>query len=153
MKLALGIQIDEAFQGQVEEAWLRGVVTKTLEAESVPSPAEVSLVITDDKALHDLNRRYRGLDEPTDVLAFSFLEGGAFVAPPDGLRHLGEVFISLPRARAQAGEAKHPFPRELAHLLVHGLLHLLGYEHEEAISEMAMRGREDTILAQIPDLG
>jgi len=105
-------------------------------------------VITGDRAVQTLNRSYRGEDAPTDVLSFALTEGGQdFVLPPDGLLRLGEVVVSLPTARRQAQEAGRPVEEELAHLVVHGLLHLLGYDHREEREEREMRAREEPLLA------
>jgi probable rRNA maturation factor len=92
-----------------------------------------------------LNRQYAGDDHPTDVLSFSLREGEEFIAP-DGPAPLGEVIISYPTALRQAEEAGHPVEDEVAHLLVHGILHLLGYDHAEVGDEERMRAREDALL-------
>jgi probable rRNA maturation factor len=126
---------------------LRRLAVRVLRAEGVTPPAEVGLVAADDETLRDLNRRYLGLDEPTDVLSFS-LEPAAFVTPPDGVRRLGEVILSYPTAERQAQEAGHSVQEEAAHLVVHGLLHLLGYDHEERKGERRMRAREEELLGQ-----
>jgi len=97
-----------------------------------------------------LNRDYRGVDEPTDVLAFYMLpQQGAdssFALPPDGVTRLGEVIISYPQAVAQAREQGHSPERELALLVIHGILHLLSYDHEEPEEESKMRERERELL-------
>ncbi|GAI10330.1 unnamed protein product, partial [marine sediment metagenome] len=91
----------------------------------------------------------------TDVLAFSMLPeqpGGdlaSFVAPPDGIQHLGEVIISYPQAVIQAEERQHSVEREITILIIHGVLHLLGYEHDKPEMEHQMRAREAEILSYI----
>jgi probable rRNA maturation factor len=115
-----------------------------LEGEGVPA-AELGILITDDTTIHDLSRRYADEDTPTDVLSFSLREGEEFVSP-DETERLGEVIISLDTAKRQAEEAGRPLEAEVAHLLVHGILHLLGYDHAEPDEERAMRGRENAIL-------
>jgi probable rRNA maturation factor len=98
--------------------------------------------------LRTLNRSYRGEDAPTDVLSFALAENqDDFVLPPDGVLRLGEVVVSFPAARRQAQEAGRPVDEELSHLVVHGLLHLLGYDHREARAEREMRAREVALLA------
>jgi probable rRNA maturation factor len=146
--LELHVDIDRRFQAYLDEGWVRRVVAETLAAEQVNSPAELSLVITDDERIRQLNRDYRETDEATDVLSFALLEdsGVSFVNPPDGVLHLGEVVVSYPRAVEQAGERHHPVQRELALLLVHGVLHLLGLEHEEPEDERKMRAEEERVL-------
>lgn len=139
--------VDAPFAGRVDVAALEEVARRVLRSEGAPSPAEVGLVIADDETVRDLNRRFRGLDEPTDVLSFGFHdEGEAFVSPPDGVHRLGEVIVSFPTAEWQAREAGRPLEDELAHLVVHGVLHLLGYDHEEPEEERVMCAREDALL-------
>jgi probable rRNA maturation factor len=125
---------------------LERLAVRALEHEQVATPAEVSVVLADDTLVHELNRDYRDTDAPTDVLSFAQAEGEPF-APPDGApRHLGDVVISLETARRQAQQAGIAVDDEVAHLLVHGVLHLLGYDHERPDEETIMRGREDAIL-------
>ncbi|GAI01759.1 unnamed protein product, partial [marine sediment metagenome] len=93
-------------------------------------------------------------DEPTDVLAFSAREEidaelPPFVQPPDGALHLGEVIISYPQAVTQAKEHRHSVKREIAILIIHGVLHLLGYEHDKPELERQMKTREQEILSCI----
>jgi probable rRNA maturation factor len=106
------------------------------------------VLITDDEAVRRLNAEYAGEDETTDVLAFSLREGEVFVSP-DGVMRLGEVIISYPTASRQAAEAGRLVDEEMAHLLVHGILHLLGYDHVEPEEERVMRGREAELLASL----
>jgi probable rRNA maturation factor len=145
----LSFQIDESFRDVVSEGWLRKAVEATLAAQGVSSPMELGLVIADDRVIQELNRTYRGVDEVTDVLAFALGEGGDFALPPDGIRHLGEVLISYPQAERQAREQGHPLERELALLVIHGVLHLMGYDHEQPDEEHRMRAVEEGILAAI----
>ena len=129
--------------------------------------ALAGVVIADEETVRDLNRRHRGLDETTDVLAFSNIsEGryygdeppqpadaaGAFVTPPGQADDLGEVVISYPQAVRQARQAGHSVRRELAALLAHGLLHLLGYDHEDPEDEAEMTARQEALMAEVPDI-
>lgn len=143
--------VDEGFEGCPEASWLRSVAEQVLIAQGVSSDVELGLVITSQERVRQLNKSYRGKDEPTDVLAFYMTSaaGETFVAPPDGVRHLGEVIISYPQAVIQAKEHQHSIKKELAILIIHGVLHLLGYDHEEPEQERRMRGREADILSQI----
>ena len=104
-----------------------------------------------------LNRDYRGIDAATDVLAFSLQEASspeeAFIPPPDGLTHLGEVIICHPQAQRQALEQGHSLNRELAILIIHGILHLLGYDHETPEQEAKMRAEEQRILGLLEEKG
>lgn len=106
-------------------------------------PAEMTLVITDDAEVQELNRNYRGVDATTDVLAFAFEEGtegeqDAFVLPTQSRRYLGDMIISLPQARRQAEAGGHSLVSELCLLAVHGTLHLLGYDHAEPAEKARM---------------
>jgi probable rRNA maturation factor len=153
MSEEIEISVEEEFQGLVDRDWVRKIAQKVLEAEGVAPPYEVSLVFTDSETVQELNRNYRGVDEPTDVLAFYMLSQQeadfSFVLPPDGVTHLGEVIISYPQAVEQAREQGHPVEQELALLIIHGILHLLGYDHEEAEDEAEMRAREKELLEEI----
>lgn len=146
-RLRADVRIDPPFRQEVSAPWLRRVARLALAAEGVRA-AELSIVITDDEAVRQLNRAYAGEDEATDVLSFSLQEGEAFPSP-DGLLRLGEVVISLPTAQRQAEAAGRPLLEEVAHLLVHGILHLLGYDHALPQEEERMRERERAILAQV----
>jgi probable rRNA maturation factor len=144
------IFVGEKFRGVVDGGWVKKIVRQILKAEGVAPPYEVSLVFADPETVKQLNRDYRGVDEPTDVLAFYMLPqkeaDSSFALPPDGVTRLGEVIISYPQAVAQAREQGHSPERELALLVIHGILHLLGYDHEEPEEESKMRERERELL-------
>ena len=124
---------------------------------------EVSLVIADDETVRHLNWKYRGIYETTDVLAFSFNHSGvfqgecvdlrcwadneSFVTPPHTPETLGEVILSFPQAMRQAEEEGHNIEKEVAMLTIHGVLHLLGYDHAEADEEQKMKVREAEAFA------
>jgi probable rRNA maturation factor len=142
----VAVAVASRFRKEVDEEWLRGVAGRVLAAEGVAA-AEVSVVVADDRTVRDLNARYRGEDAPTDVLSFALNERAEdFVLPPDGILRLGEVIVSLPTARRQARASGHGVREEVAWLVVHGLLHLLGYDHQEEEEERAMRSREAALL-------
>jgi len=150
--MEINILIDRGFDGCPAPAWLENVIRQVLEAQGAGAVIEVGLVIATEERVRELNRDYLGEDEPTDVLAFSAWEEEGelpFVQPPDGLFHLGEVIIAYPQAVVQAAEHGHRLEKELAILLIHGLLHLLGYEHDEPDSERRMRAREAELLSYI----
>lgn len=113
--------------------------------------SEVSLVITSDSRIQEINRTYRRVDAPTDVIAFALRDetDEGFISPPDGLIHLGELVVSYPMAVQQAQEQSHSIQQELAILIVHGILHLLGYDHEAAGPARKMRAREREILGYL----
>lgn len=104
-----------------------------------------SIVLTDDDTIHVYNRDYRSVDRPTDVLSFPADEGDDLLAPPDGF--LGDIMISVPRAEQQGRELGHSTERELAFLTVHGMLHLLGYDHIDPEDEKLMLSRQRAIMA------
>ncbi len=143
--------------GQVSTQWLRSVVEAALAKENTDSSSEVSIVITGQEKIRELNRIYLAEDRPTDVLSFPMFPVDdaktGFVAPPDGLIHLGEIIISLPQAIKQAAEHGHRLERELAVLLIHGVLHLLGYDHAEPDETQKMQESEKTILISMEKLG
>jgi len=112
--------------------------------------AELSVVICNDSFIHRLNRDWRGVDSPTDVLAFAQGEGEDAGLHPEVL---GDLVISADTATRQAAELAHPVARELRVLLVHGFLHLLGYDHSEAEEATEMRAAEERLLAALEDGG
>lgn len=115
-----------------------------------PDEAEVSLTLVDNERIHALNRDYRGVDRPTDVLSFALqeeTEEPEIVDFEDDL--LGDIIISVERARAQAEEYGHSLERELVYLAVHGTLHLLGYDHETEEEKAEMRHQEETVMNRI----
>jgi probable rRNA maturation factor len=145
------ILIDKGFESMSPASgWLRKVVETVLISEHTSPVAEVSLFLTGQDKVHQLNREYLGEDRPTDVLSFPMLTPGndtaPFVTPLDDAEHLGEVIISLPQAVIQAEDHGHSVQDEIAVLLVHGVLHLLGYDHDIPEAESKMKGREAKIL-------
>ncbi len=147
----ISVRIEPAFADLVSELPVEQIARKVLEAEGVDSGSELSVVITDDKTVQDLNKRYRDRDETTDVLSFGLLpsgldDGADFATPPGTRRQLGEVVISFPTARRQADEAGHEMLGEVLHLLTHGILHILGYDHEQPDQAKAMRNKEEAVL-------
>ena len=153
MKGEIGIQIEQKFQEHIDKEWVKRIAREVLKAEKIAHPYEMSLVFTDSETMRKLNQEYRGINEPTDVLAFYMLpqhEADAdFVSPPDDITHLGEVIISYPKAVEQAKEQGHSVERELALLIIHGMLHLLGYDHEKPDEEARMRAREKELLKKV----
>ena len=151
--MEINILFEEGYERCIEESWLENMVVKVLVAQDVDSKVEVSLVIAGQERVHQLNLSYLGRNAPTDVLAFSMLpepsgrDIAPFVVPPNGVKHLGEVIISYPQAVIQAQEHHHSIKRETVILIIHGVLHLLGYDHDKPEPEREMRAREAEILA------
>ncbi|MFT9848657.1 rRNA maturation RNase YbeY [Aneurinibacillus sp. REN35] len=117
---------------------------------------EVTVTFVDNDRIHELNREYRGIDRPTDVLSFAmndegeeemeiFLEEGMEEIP----NMLGDIIISIPKAQEQAEEYGHTFEREMGFLVVHGFLHLMGYDHETEEEEAEMFGKQEDILNRV----
>ncbi len=150
MNVQIDIRIEPEFRALVDRGCIRKIVRHVLKAEQVAPPYEVSLVFTNSEKVRQLNRHYRGVDQPTDVLAFYMHQqsgsDSSFTLPPDGVSHLGEVIVSCPQALAQAREQGHSAQRELALLVIHGILHLLRYDHEESREAKKMRAREKELL-------
>jgi len=155
--MEINVLIDGDFEGCPEAGWLQSIAEQVLIAQGTSPDVELGLVITTQERVQELNRSYRGDYKPTDVLAFYMtpaaeetgVESPLFVAPPDGVLHLGEVIISYPQAVVQAEEHQHSIKKETAILIIHGVLHLLGYDHDKPEPERRMRTREAEILTQV----
>ena len=168
--IVVTVQVDDpkACAGVGDDAWLEAVVRRALSG-SVPEDihGQISLVLTDDETVRQLNREYRGVDRTTDVLSFSFDHWGHWQGdddaprsreedattdwpmPEDEPRPLGEIIVSVPQAARQAAEQGVPLRRELAVLIVHGTLHLLGHDHYEDGEREAMQARERAAMAAL----
>lgn len=133
----------------VEPSLLENAVLATLGYTDTSSDVDLSIVLTDDNQLRQLNLQFLGVDAPTDVLAFPSGE----TDPDSGTHYLGDVIVSYPRAKAQASAAGHALERELKLLVVHGVLHLLGYDHGEEQQKAEMWSAQEAILAQIDQNG
>ena len=162
-KRQLDVGILEPLRGRVSRSWLRKVASRALD-EVLPGEAcQLSLAVVDDETIRQLNRQYRGLDEVTDVLAFSpFYPGhwegegdpptsggleGDMVLHPEGPKDLGEVVISYPQVTRQASSGPGGFESELALVVVHGLLHLMGFDHGDPMEQADMQAKERAILS------
>ena len=132
---------------------IRHTILETLDYEGMENDAEVSVTFVDDEGIRELNKRFRNLDKPTDVLSFPLLDYEGESEEPffDELCHnLGDIVISLERAMAQANEFGHSFEREVAFLTAHSMLHLLGYDHEISDEDDAdMRARQNDIMERL----
>ena len=145
--------VPEVNEGQ--RAFIRKVIRTALAAEGVDFPCEVDVLVTGDAGIHAINLEMRGVDRPTDVLSFPEFEltpgelpGAEDADPGTGLIPLGDMVLSMERVAAQAKEFGHSRRRELAYLVTHSVLHLLGYDHlDEGPMKEQMRAREETIMA------
>lgn len=106
--------------------------------------AYVSVVVVDKEKIHEINRIYRNVDKVTDVISFAFEDNEGIT--PDGVRILGEIYLCIDKAKEQAKEYGHSDKREICYLAIHGLLHLLGYNHEKVEDKSIMREKEEEIL-------
>ena len=111
--------------------------------------SEVSITLTDNQNIHELNKKYRGIDRPTDVLSFALRESDEPQILNAELESLGDIIISLEKAKVQAEEFGHSFLREIIFLEVHGLLHLLGYDHIEESDRIEMEGEQKFIMDKL----
>ena len=151
------ITADVPGAGESKCAFIRKVIRTALAAEGVDFPCEVDVLLTDDEAIHQINRDMREVDRATDVLSFpefdltpGQLPGPEDADPGTGLVPLGDMVISMEHVAAQAKEYGHSNRRELAYLVTHSVLHLLGYDHlDEGTMKKQMRAREEAILAEL----
>ncbi|MGE3293403.1 MAG: rRNA maturation RNase YbeY [Geminicoccaceae bacterium] len=143
--IEVAVASDEWFAAVTEaEAICRRVVTAVLDREAV-GPCEVSVVLADDRLVIELNRDYRGIDRPTNVL--SFPSGSMELAPGQGQALLGDVVVAVETVRREAAAQDRSVADHLVHLVVHGTLHLLGYDHEADDEAEVMERREVELLA------
>ena len=160
----IDIQFTEAFQGLPPTGWIKDIVSISLKVANAIPESSVGVVIAGDDIIQGLNREHRGLDEITDVLAFSFTHEGeyygepideiriadmpGFELPPNQVPSLGEVIISFPQTIRQSNHIGHSVEQELATLLVHGILHLMGYDHMDQADEVNMKTIERRALSE-----
>ncbi len=157
-------KINLTFQGSAIKKIIVGTIIRkcidaTLASEGIDIPCEINVLVTDDQGIHAINKASRNIDKPTDVLSFPMFELTAgsppadwepYLDPETGLCPLGDMCISLERARAQAQEFGHSEKREVGYLTIHSMLHLLGYDHlDEGPQKAQMRRREEAIAAGI----
>jgi len=139
------IEIDPKFLDLIQVSELQAVADKVLAITETSLESEIGLQIIQDEQMQQLNLEYMGVDAPTDVLSFPV----PFENPDTGNPYLGDILISYPTAARQAQAAGHPLEEEISLLLVHGILHLLGYDHLTPEEKAAMWEIQDTILAAL----
>lgn len=150
MQIELSNQQEKLSLTQEMEDRIVEVLEEAARVHEVDDMTEVSLMFTDDETIHEMNREYRGIDRPTDVLSFALEEGEEeeiYGGPEENL--LGDIIISVETAVRQAEEYGHSVEREMAFLALHGMLHLLGYDHMEEEERQEMRAQEEAILASL----
>ena len=137
------ISVEENIESEIIRA--AELVGKLYGAEN----SELSVTLTDDEHIHELNKKFRGVDRPTDVLSFAFRESDEPEILTDELEILGDIIISLERAKFQAETYGHSYLREVIFLTVHGLLHLLGYDHIEESERLEMEREQDFVMSKL----
>jgi len=137
--------IQKAYSQSIDKKRLNLVILTALEFEKVSDEVEVTLVVTGDEQIQELNLEYLGVDDTTDVLSFPSDE----IDPDSGFRYLGDIILSYPRAAEQARTSGHPLSAELELLIVHALLHLLGYDHADPIGKTKMWASQTSILTKL----
>ncbi|HIT37851.1 MAG TPA: rRNA maturation RNase YbeY [Candidatus Onthousia faecipullorum] len=142
-EVAIYNKTDEEFP---YEEIIEKVVNKAFEVEGVKK-ASCSIIIVDNTFIHKLNKEYRGIDRVTDVISFA-LEDDKSMIIPDDIRLLGDIYICLDKAREQAKEYGHSLERELCFLAVHGVYHLLGYDHENEEEAKIMFKKQEEVLME-----
>lgn len=140
-KIEIFVQVDEDIE---ELNIVEKVLYSAIEKEKLEN-VSFNLIIVDNKYIHELNKAYRNIDRETDVITFA-LEDEDTIIIPDGERILGDIYISIDRARMQAEEYGHSLLRELSFLAVHGFYHLLGYDHQTAEEEKVMFTKQEEVL-------
>jgi probable rRNA maturation factor len=146
--LSVDFSVEDGIPATWDEPRITALIASIL-ARELPTQAEVvlSLHLVDDATIRALNAEHRAIDAVTDVLSFPLqAETPDFVLPPGEPISLGDVVICYPRAAAQADEYGHSIEREVAYLVAHGVLHILGYDHEEAAEREQMRQKEEEAL-------
>lgn len=141
----IDIIIADAYQKQVAHHLLENAVMSVLSHQHIPVTRNITVLVGDDDQIQKLNLQYLGIDGPTDVLSFPSDE----TDPETGNQYLGDIIISYPRACEQAQASAHPVESELQLLIVHGTLHLLGFDHASADDKMLMWSIQETILNQL----
>ena len=141
----ISVVIPEEYQDFIPEEILCSAAEAVLRQEELPDSPSVSILVTDNDHIRELNQRYRGIDKPTDVLAFET----DFLDPDLETRYLGDVVISYPQAKSQAESRGHTIEAELQLLAVHGILHLLGYDHDTDAKKSEMWSMQGRILREL----
>ena len=130
----------------VDKALLNKVAAYALKSENVDNGV-VNIIIVDNKKIREINKEYRGIDRETDVISFALEDDDTFIELP--IRILGDIYISIDKAKSQALEYGHSLKREICFLVVHGVLHLLGYDHMVSSDEKVMFSKQDKILDEL----
>lgn len=132
---------------KINENLINSVIAESLKYEGVSDNCEISVTIVDNKEIHSINLKHRGIDKPTDVLSFPLIDFEKETLPCDGSKiYLGDIIISIEKAEEQAKEYGHSLDREIGFLTAHSMLHLLGYDHMTCEEEKIMFKKQEDIL-------
>lgn len=141
----INIEITDVFDPKIKVSRIKRAAKSTLEHLSVPKDSSLTILITSDKVIQALNHQFREVDSPTDVLAFP----AGYIDPESGMTYLGDVIISYQRAAHQAEQRDHNVIVEIQLLAIHGILHLLGYDHAEIEEQKRMWSLKSAILEKL----
>jgi probable rRNA maturation factor len=143
----LEFSVEDGLDAHWDQLRITALVRSIIDRELPPdSTYGLGLHLVSDESIRSLNAEHRAKDAATDVLSFPLRDGTEFVLPPGEVVNLGDVVVSHPRAVEQADEYGHSVDRELAYLVAHGVLHVLGYDHEEQAEQRVMRQKEEEAL-------
>jgi len=143
--MVVNVQLVDSTSSPLALNLIESAAMEALRLADAPPDSELTVVLTDDEELRRLNREYLGIDEPTDVLSFP----ADFIDPDSNQPYVGDILISVERVFQQAELQKHPAKQELLLLIVHGVLHLLGYDHAEEAEKARMWILQDQILSHL----
>lgn len=146
MTYLINVDADDGIDERVDVPALVAMLERVLAEDEIEDGAGLAVVLADDVLLRELNLRHREVDAPTDVLSFPADEGEETPTPEGEPEYLGDIVVSVESVERQAEEAGLAAGEELSHVVLHGLLHLLGYDHEEADGEAVMKAREEAVL-------
>lgn len=135
---------------EINQKLINSVITESLKYEGISDNCEISVTIVDNKEIHSINLKHRGIDRPTDVLSFPLIDFDKETLPNDGTKiYLGDIIISIEKAAEQAKEYGHSIEREIGFLTAHSMLHLLGYDHMTYEEEEIMFKKQEEILENL----
>ena len=143
-KIEIFNQLDEEIK---ELETVEKVLISAIEKEKLDD-VTFNLIIVDNEYIHELNKNYRGIDRETDVITFALEDEDSIIVPEEEGRNLGDIYISIDKARSQAEEYGHGILRELSFLAVHGFYHLLGYDHMNPEDEKVMFAKQEEVLEE-----
>ena len=155
MNNTISITYEKGIKPSVTKKYLKNIAEIAISILEIQNDIEMGILITDDTRIKELNRIYRNINSPTDVLSFHMNSdedqelSSEFISPPDQLNHIGEIIISYETAIRQANENKIPIKSELSFLLVHGILHLMNYDHIKDDDREIMEKMEKDIFDRI----